>query len=153
MWRVGVSPWTMKSHAWQASLLASVMAPDEQQNGKFQGCWKDFTAPPTGWWASPRQGRRPKTSRGSQLDIWTTLKFAVLLLIRRHDGRHTWVEEVLTGLKLATVKRVTTQLAFGYWWSNKCIFWNFFPSPFWDMVTLIGLFWEPWKFNFTFLMF
>ena len=62
------------------------MAPDEQQFGNSQGCWKDFTAPPTGLWALPRQGRRPKTSRATQLDICTTLKFAVLLLIRRHDG-------------------------------------------------------------------
>ena len=70
----------------QASSLASVMAPDEQQFGNSQGCWKDFTAPPTGLWALPRQGRRPKTSRATQLDICTTLKFAELLLIRRHDG-------------------------------------------------------------------
>ena len=27
----------------------------------------------------------------------------------------TWVEEVLTGLKLVTVKSVTTPLTFGYW--------------------------------------
>ena len=41
---------------------------------------------PTGFWASSLPRRRPPTSqRGSQI-FSTTLKFAVLLLIRRHDG-------------------------------------------------------------------
>ena len=35
---------------------------------------------------------------------------------------HTWVEEVLTGLKLVAVKSVTIPLTFGSWLSNKCIF-------------------------------
>ena len=36
--------------------------------------------------------------------------------------RLIWGEEVLIGLKLATVKSVTTPLTFGYWWLNQCIF-------------------------------
>ena len=44
-------------------------------------------APPTGFWALSLPRRRPQTSlRGSQI-FWTTLRNAVLLLIRRHDGR------------------------------------------------------------------
>ena len=92
------------------------------------------------------------TAKSSQVEQIRKVSLGVIPLqtIFVCSSSNTWVEEVLTGWKLVTVKSVTTPLTFGCWWSNKCNFWNFSPSPFWDMVTLIGFFWEPWKLNFRF---